>query len=142
MNKNFTPIKWILIVLIGTISNGILYAKEKPMTPIWERQVNNCKESYIFSAFSNNFVIISGTGKTLLGTYTHESVKNSDRVKLSLMVAGDNGVSDCFNNTYDSSRKTLILYSFYNIKTHMLQLSETKTGDYFGSFSEVSLLDN
>jgi hypothetical protein len=69
------------------IFNGLLYAEQKPMTSVWMREVNNCNESYIFSAFSNTF-------------------------KLSLMVSGDNGVSDYFNNAYDFSGKIRIVYPF------------------------------
>lgn len=140
-NQNFTLRKWILIIMLSTILNGILYAEQKPMTSIWKRQVNNCNESYIFSSFSNTFTILSDTGKKVFGTYSEERIKNSDRFKLSLIVSGDNGVGDCFNKAYDFSGETLILYSLFNVKNNILQLSETKTGYFFGFFSQTDRLD-
>jgi len=139
-NQNFRLRKWIVIIMLSTIANGLLYAEEKPMTALWMREANNCTESYIFSAFSNTFMIISDTGKRILGTYTVENIKNSDRAKLSLVVSGDNGLGDCFNKPYDFSGKTLIFYSLMDVKNNMLQLSETKTGYFFGSFSESGQL--
>ena len=139
-NKNFKLRKWILVIMLISIFNGVLYAEEKPKTSVWMRQVNNCNESYIFSAFSNTFSIISDTGKKVLGTYVEEYIKNSDRFKLSLIVSADNGLSDCFNDAYDVSGKTFILYSFVNVKSNMLQLSETKTGYFFGSFLQTEKL--
>jgi len=139
-NKNFKLRKWILVIMLISIFNGVLYAEEKSKTSVWMRQVNNCNESYIFSAFSNTFSIISDTGKKVLGTYVEEYIKNSDRSKLSLIVSADNGLNDCFNDAYDVSGKTLILYSFVNVKSNMLQLSETKTGYFFGSFLQTEKL--
>jgi len=139
-NRNFSLRKWIVIIMLSTILNGLLYAEQKPMTSLWMREANNCTESYIFSAFSNTFIIISDTGKRVLGTYTGENIKNSDRAKLSLVVSGDNGLGDCFNKPYDFSGKTLIFYSLVDVKSNMLQLSETKTGYFFGSFSQTGQL--
>jgi len=143
MNKNkiFRLRKWIVIIMLSTIVNGLLYAEQKNMTALWMREANNCTESYIFSAFSNTFMIISDTGKRVLGTYTVENIKNSDRAKLSLVVSGDNGLGDCFNKPYDFSGKTLIFYGLLDVNNNILQLSETKTGYFFGSFSKTGQLN-
>jgi len=139
-NKNFRLRKWIVILMLSTSVNGLLYAEQNPMTSVWTRYANNCEETYLFSAFSDIFISTSSTGKKILGTYTQEYMKNFNRTKLSLKVIGDNGIIDCFNDKYDLDGRTLILYSVFNTRSNMLQLSKTKTGNFFGFFVRTNQL--
>ena len=157
-NKNTIIKKGLLIATFLVMSNIFLVAdsvENSPSIPYveykninahtrtisWESKSNNCTQTYTFSAFSNMFRVAAHTGKNILGVYSLEEVKNSKRIKLTLYPLGDNQLNDCFSSlNYDSVGKVIVFYLYNNPKNGMLQFSESKTGKFFGFYSQSPYL--
>jgi len=116
----------------------IAYKNISPQTRTlsWERKSSTCTETYTFSAFSNLFHFAAHTGKNILGVYGMESLKNSNRTKITLYPMADNGLNDCFNlSKYNTIGKKIIFYVRSDLKKNTLNFSESINGAFFGFYS-------